>query len=83
MQQNNRVIATSAVGIITEALRQIVPDVGLRVRRTFAYDEHKMTPLEFVRSLMTFSSGVQCLHDPRCGISACSYGYRICSHDTG
>ncbi|MGX2089708.1 hypothetical protein [Xanthomonas axonopodis] len=57
MQQNNRVIATSAVGIITEALRQIVPDVGLRVRRTFAYDEHKMTPLEFVRSLMTFSSG--------------------------
>ncbi|MEN9111016.1 MULTISPECIES: hypothetical protein [Xanthomonas] len=57
MQYNNRVIATSAVGIITEALRQIVPDVGLRVRRTFAYDEHMMTPIEFVRSLMTFSTG--------------------------
>ena len=50
-EQSNRAVSTSAVGIITEALREIVPDVGLRVRRTFAFDEHGMTPLEFVGSL--------------------------------
>lgn len=49
--QNQRVVSTSAVALITEALREIVPDVGLKVRRTFAFDQHGMTPLEFVQSL--------------------------------
>jgi hypothetical protein len=59
MEQNNRIVTTNAVGIITEALREIVPDVGLRVRRTFAFDEHQMTPIEFVHSLTnSFSGGI-------------------------
>lgn len=51
MEQNHRIMSVNAVGIITEALREIVPDVGVRVRRTFAFDEHDMSPVEFVHSL--------------------------------
>lgn len=46
-----RLVPTNAVGIITEALRELVPDVGLRVRRSFAFDPHGMNPIEFVQSM--------------------------------
>ena len=58
MEENTRISSSNAVGLITEALREIVPDVGLRVRRTFAFDENDMTPVEFVHSLAaSFTNG--------------------------
>lgn len=54
--QHSRLVRINAVGIITEALREIVPDVGLMVRRSFAFDGNAMNPLEFVQSLGMVSS---------------------------
>lgn len=51
-----RTVSTNAIGIITEALRELVPDVGLQVRRSFAFDSHAMDPHEFVQSLGLLSS---------------------------
>ncbi|WP_440986236.1 hypothetical protein ACQHIH_21285 (plasmid) [Xanthomonas sontii] len=53
-----RAVATNAVAVINEALRELVPDVGLKVRRSFAFDSHAVNPLEFVQSMgMLHSQG--------------------------
>ncbi|QRD62622.1 hypothetical protein H8Z72_22890 (plasmid) [Xanthomonas citri pv. citri] len=48
---NDRIVSINAVAVINEALRELVPDVGLKVRRSFAFDSHAMNPLEFVQSM--------------------------------
>nr|WP_312130921.1 hypothetical protein [Stenotrophomonas pavanii] len=53
---NDRIVTINAVAVINEALRELVPDVGLKVRRSFAFDSHSMTPLEFVQSMGMLSS---------------------------